>query len=56
MNKKISAEKKLEKLMKTDFVGQLEDVIIFQNCDFCLIYYIFCHFYLLYSFFIELIE
>jgi hypothetical protein len=33
MNKKINAEKKLEKLMKTDFVGQLEDVIIFQNSD-----------------------
>jgi len=33
MNKKINAEKKLEKLMKTDFVGQLEDVVIFQNSD-----------------------
>ena len=33
MSKKINAEKKLEKLMKTDFVGQLEDVIIFQNAD-----------------------
>ena len=33
MIKKINAEKQLEKLMKTDLVGQLEDVIIFQNSD-----------------------
>ena len=33
MVKKINTEKQLEKLMKTEFVGQLEDVIIFQNPD-----------------------
>ena len=33
MGKKNNPEKQLEKLMKTDFVGQLEDVIIFQNPD-----------------------
>ena len=33
MVKKNNPEKQLEKLMKTDFVGQLEDVIIFQNPD-----------------------
>ena len=33
MVKRNNPEKQLEKLMKTDFVGQLEDVIIFQNPD-----------------------
>ena len=33
MVKKNNPEKQLEKLMKTDFVGKLEDVIIFQNPD-----------------------
>lgn len=33
MVKRINPEKQLEKLMKTDFVEQLEDVIIFQNPD-----------------------
>ena len=33
MVKRNNPEKQLEKLMKTDFVGQLEDVIIFQNTD-----------------------
>jgi len=33
MGKKNNPEKQLEKLMKTDFVGLLEDVIIFQNPD-----------------------
>ena len=33
MVKRNYPEKQLEKLMKTDFVGQLEDVIIFQNPD-----------------------
>ena len=33
MVKKNNPEKQLEKLMKTEFVGQLEDVIIFQNID-----------------------
>ena len=33
MGKKTNPEKQLEKLMKTEFVGQLEDVIIFQNPD-----------------------
>ena len=33
MVKKINTEKQLEKLMKTEFVGQLEDVIIFQNSE-----------------------
>jgi hypothetical protein len=33
MVKKTNTEKQLEKLMKTDFVGKLEDVIIFQNPD-----------------------
>jgi hypothetical protein len=33
MVKRTNPEKQLEKLMKTDFVGQLEDVIIFQNPD-----------------------
>jgi hypothetical protein len=33
MVKRSNPEKQLEKLMKTDFVGQLEDVIIFQNPD-----------------------
>ena len=33
MGKKTSPEKQLEKLMQTEFVGQLEDVIIFQNTD-----------------------
>jgi hypothetical protein len=31
MVKRNNPEKQLEKLMKTDFVGQLEDVIIFQT-------------------------
>jgi hypothetical protein len=33
MVKRNNPEKQLEKLMKADFVGQLEDVIIFQNPD-----------------------
>jgi hypothetical protein len=33
MVKRNNPEKQLEKLMKTEFVGQLEDVIIFQNPD-----------------------
>jgi len=33
MSKRNYPEKQLEKLMKTEFVGQLEDVIIFQNPD-----------------------
>jgi hypothetical protein len=33
MSKKNYPEKQLEKLMQTEFVGQLEDVIIFQNPD-----------------------
>jgi len=33
MGKKNYPEKQLEKLMQTEFVGQLEDVIIFQNPD-----------------------
>ena len=33
MVKRSNPEKQLEKLMKTDFLGQLEDVIIFQNPD-----------------------
>jgi len=33
MSKKNNPEKQLEKLMKKEFVGQLEDVIIFQNPD-----------------------
>ena len=33
MVKRNNPDKQLEKLMKTDFVGQLEDVIIFQNPD-----------------------
>ena len=33
MGKKTNPEKQLEKLMQTEFVGQLEDVIIFQNTD-----------------------
>jgi hypothetical protein len=33
MVKRTNPEKQLEKLMKTDFVGNLEDVIIFQNPD-----------------------
>jgi hypothetical protein len=33
MSKKKYPEKQLEKLMQTEFVGQLEDVIIFQNPD-----------------------
>jgi hypothetical protein len=33
MSKKKYPEKHLEKLMQTEFVGQLEDVIIFQNPD-----------------------
>jgi hypothetical protein len=33
MNKRYSAEKQLAKLMKPDIIGDLEDVIIFQNTD-----------------------
>jgi hypothetical protein len=33
MGKKLSPEKQLEKLIKSDFIGELEDVIIFQNTD-----------------------
>jgi len=33
MVKRTNPEKQLEKLMKSDFVGNLEDVIIFQNPD-----------------------
>ena len=33
MGKKNYPEKQLQKLMQTEFVGQLEDVIIFQNPD-----------------------
>ena len=33
MSKKNNPEKQLEKLMQTEFVGHLEDVIIFQNPD-----------------------
>ena len=33
MVKRNNPEKQLEKLMQTEFVGQLEDVIIFQNPD-----------------------
>ena len=33
MGKRNNPEKQLEKLMKTEFVGKLEDVIIFQNPD-----------------------
>jgi hypothetical protein len=33
MVKRTNPEKQLEKLMKTDFVEKLEDVIIFQNPD-----------------------
>lgn len=33
MIKRINSEKQLEKLMKSDFLGDLEDVIIFQNTD-----------------------
>jgi hypothetical protein len=33
MGKRVSPEKQLEKLMKSDFLGELEDVIIFQNTD-----------------------
>ena len=33
MVKRNNPEKQLEKLMQTEFVGQLEDVIIFQNSD-----------------------
>jgi hypothetical protein len=33
MNKRYSAEKQLAKLMKPNIIGDLEDVIIFQNTD-----------------------
>ena len=33
MVKRNNPEKQLEKLMKTEFLGNLEDVIIFQNTD-----------------------
>lgn len=33
MNKHYGAEKQLAKLMRPDFIGDLEDVIIFQNTD-----------------------
>jgi hypothetical protein len=33
MNKRYNAEKQLAKLMKPNFIGDLEDVIIFQNID-----------------------
>ena len=33
MNKSRAAEKQLEKLLKTDFLSELEDVVIFQNLD-----------------------
>ena len=33
MNKRYSAEKQLSKLMNPNFIGDLEDVIIFQNTD-----------------------
>ena len=33
MVKRNNPEKQLEKLMKSDFLGELEDVIIFQNTD-----------------------
>jgi len=33
MVKRNNPEKQLEKLMKSDFLGELEDVIIFQNPD-----------------------
>lgn len=33
MNKRYNAEKQLAKLMKPNFIGDLEDVIIFQNTD-----------------------
>jgi len=33
MNKRYSSEKQLDKLMKPNIIGDLEDVIIFQNTD-----------------------
>ena len=33
MNKRYGAEKQLAKLMRPEFIGDLEDVIIFQNTD-----------------------